>query len=362
MSQPPSKPHGKPGPGGGWSGRPGGVPGHFRSPSPYSPTGSPHPQRARGPSTPVHHAHPTSPLTYSGMMHPMSPVPIGMPISPGISPVFGSPSGYIQCPRPRWPSPMPMTSQTPRPYIPTQSSAESGASSPLACGPPEYMIGTYRSGDYEYVGVPLEHSQTEEEASGPSTAEIIANQSQDYVDEKLAEYQATIQQLQRVASCSTNLGYSTDLIRAAATVHKHSKVSAFTTKLQFAKPGHCSPENIPRIFGAIQHYHKTPRILKNIGITLSFAGYQNPTHQNLLGPTFSKSSTSTSITLKPSQIEEASTHQKPSGSPTKLCAQMNHQFKQFTAEVTFNQPKEDTRTTSSIQDARLFLPPTLPNS
>lgn len=31
---------------------------------------------------------------------------------------------------------------------------------------------------------------------GPSTAEIIANQSQDYVDEKLAEYQATIYLLQ----------------------------------------------------------------------------------------------------------------------------------------------------------------------
>lgn len=32
--------------------------------------------------------------------------------------------------------------------------------------------------------------------TGPSTADIIANQSQDYVDEKLAEYQATIMQLQ----------------------------------------------------------------------------------------------------------------------------------------------------------------------
>jgi nesprin-1 len=36
----------------------------------------------------------------------------------------------------------------------------------------------------------------EEENAGPSTAEIIANQSQDYVDEKLAEYQLTILQLQ----------------------------------------------------------------------------------------------------------------------------------------------------------------------
>lgn len=54
-----------------------------------------------------------------------------------------------------------------------------------------------------YVGVPLEPPGTPmlyrcepEEHDGPSTADIIANQSQDYVDEKLAEYQATIQQLQ----------------------------------------------------------------------------------------------------------------------------------------------------------------------
>lgn len=36
----------------------------------------------------------------------------------------------------------------------------------------------------------------DEEEEGPSTAEIIANQSQDYVDEKLAQYQITIAQLQ----------------------------------------------------------------------------------------------------------------------------------------------------------------------
>ena len=89
---------------------------------------------------------------------------------------------------------------------------ESGTSSPLVGGPPEYLIGTYKPGEYEYVGVPLDHSQTEEESSGPSTAEIIANQSQDYVDEKLAEYQATIQQLQSeylfsevyILACSCN--------------------------------------------------------------------------------------------------------------------------------------------------------------
>lgn len=55
---------------------------------------------------------------------------------------------------------------------------------------------------YEFVGVPLEppplpqNYEPDEEEQGPSTAEIIANQSQDYIDEKLAEYQATILQLQ----------------------------------------------------------------------------------------------------------------------------------------------------------------------
>lgn len=55
----------------------------------------------------------------------------------------------------------------------------------------------------DFVGVPLEPPQPksyviydDEEEFGPSTAEIIANQSQDYIDEKLAEYQMTILQLQ----------------------------------------------------------------------------------------------------------------------------------------------------------------------
>lgn len=68
--------------------------------------------------------------------------------------------------------------------------------SPLPCGPPEYFIAPYQAGDYEYIGVPLEPSQSNDDESGPSTAEIIASQSQDYVDEKLAEYQATIAFLQ----------------------------------------------------------------------------------------------------------------------------------------------------------------------
>ena len=34
------------------------------------------------------------------------------------------------------------------------------------------------------------------EAGEPSTADLIASQSQDYIDERLAEFQATITQLQ----------------------------------------------------------------------------------------------------------------------------------------------------------------------
>lgn len=100
----------------------------FRPASPFTTGASPHLShlshltqtsgRSRvGPSTPIHH--PLSPLTYPGMIQPMSPVPIGMPISPGMSPVLGcTPSGLIQCPRPRWPSPVSTGNVAPRPYIP----------------------------------------------------------------------------------------------------------------------------------------------------------------------------------------------------------------------------------------------------
>lgn len=53
------------------------------------------------------------------------------------------------------------------------------------------------------MGVPLEppgplqeYQQQMTNQEGRTTADIIAAQSQDYVDEKLAEYQATIYQLQ----------------------------------------------------------------------------------------------------------------------------------------------------------------------
>lgn len=82
------------------------------------------------------------------------------------------------------------------------------APTPLYGTPPEYLYSAPPAQfeiqpRYEYVGVPLEPPQPksyviydDDEDHGPSTAEIIANQSQDYVDEKLAEYQLTIAQLQ----------------------------------------------------------------------------------------------------------------------------------------------------------------------
>lgn len=191
--------------GGGWS------PLHFRPPSPYGPSPPP---RLGGPEMNV----------------------------------YGPRPPFMPCPRPRWPTPRPMTPSSPIPpgpkpfrmpmhpvslnfpfkiynflisfFIPQPSPA------PIRCASPDFYRGispyipcesgpVYRervqtpygqevSGprEYEFVGVPLEppplpqNYEPEEEEQGPSTAEIIANQSQDYIDEKLAEYQATIYQLQ----------------------------------------------------------------------------------------------------------------------------------------------------------------------
>lgn len=71
----------------------------------------------------------------------------------------------------------------------------SPASSPVLGynSPPEYLYSPYPG---EYMAVALEPPGPLENDGGPSTADIIANQSQDYVDERLAEYQATIYLLQ----------------------------------------------------------------------------------------------------------------------------------------------------------------------
>uniref|UniRef100_A0A182Y5Q5 Uncharacterized protein n=1 Tax=Anopheles stephensi TaxID=30069 RepID=A0A182Y5Q5_ANOST len=70
----------------------------------------------------------------------------------------------------------------------TQSSVYGGVTyhyGPAAAGPGHHPQAQSQYVIYDYGG-----------EMGPSTAEIIAAQSQDYVDEKLAEYQATIMLLQ----------------------------------------------------------------------------------------------------------------------------------------------------------------------
>ena len=111
MSQPPQRPGPSPygAPASRTSAGRSSAPSPFRPASPYSPTPTPFQaqQQHRGP----------------GYYHPMSPVPIGVPISPispGMSPVLGgAPPGFIQCPRPRWPTPISPGNATARPFIPT---------------------------------------------------------------------------------------------------------------------------------------------------------------------------------------------------------------------------------------------------
>ncbi|KAK9507408.1 hypothetical protein O3M35_007269 [Rhynocoris fuscipes] len=116
----------------------------------------------------------------------------GTPPRWGSPPPIYSPRGsprppFIPCPRPTWPY-----LQSPVPFSPVMWMPPPPSPHPI---PP-------------YMGVPLEppgplyqdHYQQQQEQmpnqDGRSTADIIAAQSQDYIDEKLAEYQATIYQLQ----------------------------------------------------------------------------------------------------------------------------------------------------------------------
>ncbi|XP_033150838.1 leucine-rich repeat extensin-like protein 5 [Drosophila busckii] len=92
----------------------------------------------------------------------------------------------------------PLSHQYPQPAPPPQYLRQPGAGPPLPPQPRQHA-----QDQIDFVGVPLEPPQPrsyviydDEEEFGPSTAEIIANQSQDYIDEKLAEYQMTILQLQ----------------------------------------------------------------------------------------------------------------------------------------------------------------------
>ncbi|XP_049790157.1 uncharacterized protein LOC126195574 [Schistocerca nitens] len=159
-----------PGPGRGWA-RPPHPASPFRPASPY------------GPSPPFA----PSPSPYGPSPPPPPGLLVRRPMSPARLPP--SPGPYLPCPRPRprWASPGPM------PYrMPPQSP------SPVMCPSPEYLYAypPPPPPGYDMMGyVPLEPPGPPEDPAA-QTAAIIASQSQDYVDEKLAEYQATIQQLQ----------------------------------------------------------------------------------------------------------------------------------------------------------------------
>ncbi|RZF36712.1 hypothetical protein LSTR_LSTR005025 [Laodelphax striatellus] len=144
-----------------------------------------------------------------------SPPPIA---SPRRLPHPASPLPFIPCPRPRWPMPLPPgvpMPSGPRPYrIVSQSPIPAMTPPPMQCSSPEYLFSPYPP----YVGVPLEPpgplpmSDPGAYEENPSTADIIASQSQDYVDEKLAEYQATIYHLQgTISEIEMNSSYICDM-------------------------------------------------------------------------------------------------------------------------------------------------------
>lgn len=201
----------------------------YRPPSPWAPSPPPIISGPRNQQQYTSYTTTSSPNALSPRSTPMSP----------LSPMFGNPGlrgsrgPHLPAPRPQWPgpqsqqipqqhqtyraspSPAPLGANGPKPYrAPSQPPPSFSPQpysysrvSPQPCQtPPEYYY-TPPQPIYEaprYVGVPLEPSHLknyiiydeDEEQQGLSTAEIIAAQSQDYVDEKLAEYQLTIAQLQ----------------------------------------------------------------------------------------------------------------------------------------------------------------------
>lgn len=193
----------------------------FRPPSPWAP--SP-PILTSGPRFPDRGVS-QSPLTLRSMN--ASP----MPFTPDQR---GSRGPTLQYPRPRWPNNpqqpqqfQPYSDQQ-RPMTPTYEFRGPTPYRPPSAGPsmapqlppdhrqsPHHL--SYQQSSfglmspvprefetYAYQEVPPEEPPLpksyiiydEDEDAGPSTREIIANQSQDYIDEKLAQYQCTIMQLQ----------------------------------------------------------------------------------------------------------------------------------------------------------------------
>ncbi|CAK1540771.1 unnamed protein product [Leptosia nina] len=151
--------------------------------------------RLPGPPSPAHYRPPSPwapspPPLISGPRH-STAIVSPPPIQPSPKPFRPLHSPHL---RQHSPSPSSHFSISPYPISPTLGQS------------PEYYYSspyeTVRENDYaggylEPPPPPRPMIYEEDEERGPSTAEIIANQSQEgYVDEKLAEYQATIQLLQ----------------------------------------------------------------------------------------------------------------------------------------------------------------------
>ncbi|GAB0095246.1 hypothetical protein DMENIID0001_106040 [Sergentomyia squamirostris] len=171
---------------------------HYRPPSPWAPS----PPILASPGG----------LRFTGRGSPASPVF-------GLHEQRGSRGPHLQHPRPRRPehepsparppSVPPMYAQPLERQSPStvsfhhQRTALRQSASPAHgfMSPPIYREYEYASEPPPPVAGVLPTPQAyiiydDEEDQGPTTAEIIANQSQDYVDEKLAQYQTTILQLQ----------------------------------------------------------------------------------------------------------------------------------------------------------------------
>lgn len=192
---------------------------YYRPPSPWAPSPPP---IISGPQ-PQFNSH------HSPRSTPISPM---FGTSPGSGGLRGRRGPHVPYPTPQWPtspspgpyqqqhqlhqpqsipvpsrvspSPIPVGVNGPKPYKapfnPIHANSRPSPIPVICQTPPEYL---YSGPQYEFIGAPMEPPQPksyiiydDEEEQGPSTAEIIANQSQDYVDERLAEYQMTIAQLQ----------------------------------------------------------------------------------------------------------------------------------------------------------------------
>lgn len=184
-----------------------------QSPAPYQPQlydASP----VYAPAPPAPRPYRPAPLqhqnSYGAQVHPTS----SFQLSPTPSPIVcGTPSSDFTYSSRQTPlshqhqqqQQHPLSHQYPQPAPPPQYLRQAGAP-PLPPQPRQHG-----QDHIDFVGVPLEPPQPksyviydDEEEFGPSTAEIIANQSQDYIDEKLAEYQMTILQLQgKFEHCNT---------------------------------------------------------------------------------------------------------------------------------------------------------------